>query len=101
MRGAKGFDPDVADSVVDGVMDVAPKKPSTSFPMLGDTDLNAMPDPEWLVTDFLVADTLCVLYGAFSTFKSFLRPRLRPLPRHRHPMVRAPGAAMRRPLYRR
>jgi AAA domain-containing protein len=40
--------------------------------MLSDTDLIAMPDPEWLVTDFLVADTLCVLYGQFSTFKSFL-----------------------------
>jgi hypothetical protein len=55
----------------DDVMDVSTRI-SGHFLLLSEQELIARADPEWLVTDFVVADSLCVLYGQFSTFKSFL-----------------------------
>ena len=44
----------------------------TNFPLLTIADLEAMPDPVWLVDDLLVANSLCVLYGPWGSFKSFI-----------------------------
>jgi AAA domain len=71
----KGFAPDEeqegeADNV-DDVMDVTPSPPVT-FRLLSNIDLANLPDPEWLVEDWIVANTLCVVYGAWGSYKSFL-----------------------------
>ncbi len=67
----KGFSPDGGDIDVDGVMDVQPTKPPT-FPLFTDADMANLPDPEWLIPGFLVANTLSPIYGPPSSYKSFL-----------------------------
>ena len=62
---------DMAEVDVADVMDIKPT-PSTTFPLLTTADLDAMPDPEWLIEDWLVANTLCVVYGKWASYKSFL-----------------------------
>jgi hypothetical protein len=63
----KGFD----QSDVDDVMDVPPKAAAT-FPILTMDQLAALPDPEWLIADLVVTDSLCTLYGPFRSYKSFV-----------------------------
>jgi hypothetical protein len=72
----KGYAPDEepagdgAADIVDDVMNVTP--PPATFPLLSNADLAALPDPEWLIEDWIVANTLCVVYGAWGSYKSFL-----------------------------
>lgn len=46
--------------------------PTGNFPLLTEDDLENLPDPTWLIDDILVADTLCVLYGPWGSYKSFI-----------------------------
>ena len=75
----KGYAPDpgdddggtAADDVLDDVMDIQPEKPET-FPLFTVADMANMPDPEWLIPGFLVANTLSPVYGPPASYKSFL-----------------------------
>ena len=60
---------EVAD--VDDVMNVSPQAAAT-FPLLSNADLRTTPEPEWLIEDWIIANTLCVVYGAWASYKSFL-----------------------------
>ena len=67
----KGFAPDGGDIDVDDVMTVQPTKPPT-FPLFTDAGMENLPDPQWLIPGFLVANTLSPIYGPPSSYKSFL-----------------------------
>ena len=49
-----------------------PEAPSIpTFPMLSLQDIRNLPDPEWIVQNFLQSDSFAVLYGAPGSTKSF------------------------------
>jgi hypothetical protein len=74
----KGFAPDEDDVVEDAsaveadVMGVPPPEAPAAVRILTEDDLETMPDPVWLIDERLVADSLCVLYGPWGSFKSFI-----------------------------
>jgi len=46
--------------------------PSGRFTFMTDEEVEAMPDPEWLIHDILVENTISVAYGDYGSGKSFL-----------------------------
>ncbi len=73
----KGFAPDegepTADAAgdVDDVMDVQPAKAAT-IQFMTDAEVEALPEPVWLIEDVLVENSLAVLYGLWGSYKSFV-----------------------------
>ena len=74
----KGFAPDESEPTADGdstveddVMDVQPAK-TAAIQFMTDSEVEALPDPVWLIEDVLVENSLAVLYGLWGSYKSFV-----------------------------
>jgi hypothetical protein len=47
-------------------------QPPETYQLLSDLDLEALPDPVWLIDRVLVQNSLVALYGPWASFKSFI-----------------------------
>ena len=47
-------------------------QPPETYQLLADLDLEALPDPVWLIDRVLVQNSLVALYGPWASFKSFI-----------------------------
>ncbi len=48
------------------------QQPPETYQLLSDLDLEALPDPVWLIDRVLVQNSLVALYGPWASFKSFI-----------------------------